>query len=65
MTSHEIKNQTKGEHVALWSTAMKNNGAVHQSRWMWKLGIPPVPLWLVGWFVIPLERFRHNLLKKR
>lgn len=30
---------------------------VYQSRWMWRLG-PPVPLWMVDWFVTPLERFQ-------
>jgi len=34
------------------------NKVVYQNFWMWKHGIRPLPLWLVGWFVIPLENFR-------
>ena len=48
-----VCNNKKGE------TIMKSRG-VYQSQWMWEHGIPPMPLWLVGWFVIPLEAWRHR-----
>ena len=38
--------------------ATSNGHWVYQSRWMWRIGIPPVPFWMVDWFVTPLERFR-------
>jgi hypothetical protein len=34
-----------------------SGGRVYQARWMWKLGIPPVPMWTVGWF-FDLQRRR-------
>jgi hypothetical protein len=27
-----------------------SGGRVYHARWMFKLGIPPVPLWTVEWF---------------
>ena len=38
--------------------ATSNGHWIYQSIWMWRLGISPVPLWMVDWFVTPLERFR-------
>jgi hypothetical protein len=29
----------------------KYRGWVYQSKWMWRLHIPPVPLWTIGWLV--------------
>ena len=40
-------------------------GVVYQNFWMRKHGIQPLPLWLVGWFVIPLESFRAWRQRKR
>jgi hypothetical protein len=42
---------------------MQMRGWVYQSKWMWKLGVPPLPLWLVGWLIIPLEWGRHRIKK--
>jgi hypothetical protein len=32
-------------------------GVVYQNHWMSRHRIPPVPLWLVFWFVIPIGDF--------
>ena len=40
-------------------------GVVYQNFWMRKHGIRPVPVWLVGWFVIPLEQFRAWRQRRR
>lgn len=37
----------------------------YQNLWMWKNGIRPIPLWLVGWFVIPLEKYRAWRQRRR
>jgi hypothetical protein len=38
---------------------------VYQTEWMHRHGIPPVSLWLVGWFVIPFEHFRLRRGKRQ
>lgn len=38
---------------------------VYHNRWMSKHRIPPLPWWLVGWFVIPIEHFLARRQKKR
>jgi hypothetical protein len=43
---------------------MKYRGWVYQTYWMWRLGIPPIPLWLVGWFVIPFENYRPKDVRR-
>ena len=40
-------------------------GVVYQNFWMRKRGISPVPAWLVGWFVIPLEKFQAWRQRRR
>ena len=40
-------------------------GVVYQNHWMSMHRIPPLPLWLVGWFVIPFEDFRRGGEKRR
>lgn len=45
-----------------WSKILQS---VYQTEWMYRHGIPPIPLWLVGWFVIPFERFRLRQKEKR
>jgi hypothetical protein len=39
-------------------------GVVYQNHWMSMHRIPPLPLWLVGWFVIPFEDFKLWRRKK-
>ena len=39
-------------------------GVVYQNHWMSMHRIPPLPLWLVGWFVIPFEDFKLWRQKK-
>ncbi len=41
-------------------TKMQIRGVVYQSQWMQKHGVPPMPLWLVGWSVIPFEAYRNR-----
>jgi hypothetical protein len=38
-------------------TLKNERGEYYHAHWMAVRGIPPVPLWLVGWLVIPLERY--------
>ena len=44
----------------LMRTLRNERGEYYHPYWMWRLGIPvnTVPLWLVGWLVMPLERYR-------
>lgn len=56
LSDHEKQSYMRDALAFLIDATSK--GRVYQSRWMWRYGIPPVPLWLVCWFVIPLERFR-------
>jgi hypothetical protein len=44
--------------VVLGAIDKMNKRGCYQSQWMCVHRIPPVPLWLVGWFVIPLGRYR-------
>ena len=39
---------------------MRVKGWVYHTHWMSRHGIPPLPMWLVCWFVIPLEAWRRR-----
>ena len=36
---------------------LNRNGEYYHAHWMSRHRIPPLPWWLVGWFVMPLEIF--------
>jgi hypothetical protein len=57
LDGNDLDNYRRGFCTHL-SDATSNGHWVYQSRWMWRIGIPPVPFWMVDWFVTPLERFR-------
>jgi hypothetical protein len=50
--------------AAMGSTTMMT-GWVYQTQWMRTLGIPPITSWLVGWLVIPIEKFLVRRKRKR
>ena len=36
---------------------MRVKGWVYHAHWMSRHRIPPLPMWLVGWFVIAARKF--------
>ena len=40
-------------------------GRVYHSYWMSKYHIPPLPMWLVFWFVVPFENYQSWQEKRR
>ena len=54
ITMHSI-NLVHAAPINTGAQQMRNRGRVYHTHWMSKHYVPPLPLWVVGWFVVPLE----------